>query len=94
LAQQLISESSSTEEKIQKAFRLIICRKTNAKEKEILTTYFNEQIQLFQQKKLDAKATIKVGEYPTPAIADVNTFAALMKTISIIYNMEEAITKS
>lgn len=94
LAQQLMSESSSTEEKIQKAFRLIICRKTNAKEKEILTTYFNEQLQLFQQKKLDANATIKVGEYTVKEIANNNAFAALMKTINTIYNMEEAITKS
>jgi hypothetical protein len=94
LAQQLMGESSSTEDKIQKAFRLIICRKTNAKEKEILTTYFNEQLQLFKQKKLDAKTTIKVGEYTVKDISDSNAFAALMKTINTIYNMEEAITKS
>lgn len=94
LAQQLMSESSSTEDKIQKAFRLIICRKSNPKEKEILTAYFKEQLQLFQQKKLDAKTTVKVGEYPVKEIADNNAFAALMKTINTIYNMEEAITKS
>ena len=94
LAQQLMSEPSLAQEKIQKAFRLIICRKVVTAEEKILTTYFNEQLQLFQQKKLDAKATLKVGEYPGKEIADTNRFAALMKTINIIYNMEEAITKS
>ncbi len=94
LAQQLMIEQSNTDEKIQKAFRLIICRKTNSKEKEILTTYFADQLQLFQQKKADAKATVKAGEYPEKEIADINTFAALMKTVNTIYNMEEAITKS
>jgi Protein of unknown function (DUF1553)/Protein of unknown function (DUF1549)/Planctomycete cytochrome C len=94
LAQQLMSEQSSAEEKIQKAFRLIICRKTNAKEKEILSTYFKEQLQLFQQKKIDAKATVKAGEYLQKEVPDTNSFAALMKTINTIYNMEEAITKS
>ena len=94
LAQQLMSEPLSAQEKVQKAFRLIICRKVVTAEEKILTTYFNEQLKLFQQKKLDAKATLKVGEYPSKEIADTNSFAALMKTINIIYNMEEAITKS
>jgi hypothetical protein len=94
LAQQLMSEQLPVAEKVQKAFRLIICRKASAKEKEILASYFNEQLQLFQQKKLDANTTVKVGEYPLKEIADSNSFAALMKTINTIYNMEEAITKS
>lgn len=94
LAQQLMVEQLTTEEKIKKAFRLIICRKASTKEKEILTAYFKEQLQLFQQKKLDATATVKVGEYPAKQIADTNSLAALMKTINTIYNMEEAITKS
>ncbi len=94
LAQNLMSESTSADDKIQKAFRLIICRKANAKEKEILIAYFNNQLKLFQQTTLDAAATVKAGEYPTAAIKDVNAFAALMKTINTIYNMEEAITKS
>ena len=56
--------------------------------------YFNDQLQQFRQKKLDAKATVNVGEYPQKEIADIVGFAALMKTINAIYNMEEAITKS
>ncbi len=94
LAQQLMSESSAAEDKIQKAFRLIVCRKSNKKENEILASYFKSQLQLFEQKKLDADATVKIGEYPVKQIADKTTFAALMKTISTIYNMEETITKS
>lgn len=94
LAQQLITEKLTIEEKIQKAFRLIICRKPSTTEKEILTDYFKDQLQLFKEKKIDAKATVKVGEYPLKEIADANSLAALMKTINTIYNMEEAITKS
>jgi Protein of unknown function (DUF1553) len=94
LAQQLITEKLTIEEKIQKAFRLIICRKPSTTEKEILTDYFKDQLQLFKEKKIDAKATVKVGDYPLKEITDANTLAALMKTINTIYNMEEAITKS
>jgi hypothetical protein len=49
---------------------------------------------MFRQKKLDAAATLKVGEYPHLVNVDVQTTAALMKLINMIYNMEEAITKS
>ncbi|HRC33621.1 MAG TPA: DUF1553 domain-containing protein, partial [Bacteroidia bacterium] len=90
LAQKLMDEKSSTNEKIKKAFRLIICRKPNAKEDEILTAYFNEQLQFFKTNKLKADSTIKVGEFPFTKIADQTSFASLMKTINMIYNMEEA----
>jgi len=94
LAQKLVSEQSSTEEKIQKAFRLIICRKASEKELSILKNYYDEQLLLFQQKKLDALKTLKVGEYPLNEKLDLNNSAAMMKVLNTIYNMEEAITKT
>jgi Protein of unknown function (DUF1553)/Protein of unknown function (DUF1549)/Planctomycete cytochrome C len=93
LAQQLVSELSSADEKINKAFRLIICRQPSATEKKILKEYYDEQLQLFQQNKLNASVTIKVGEYPINKQVDEKLVAATMKTISTIYNMEEAIVK-
>jgi hypothetical protein len=59
-----------------------------------LTSYFEEQIALFKQKKLDAAATLEAGEYPMVPLPDIDSAAALMKTINAIYNMEEAITKT
>ena len=94
LAQKLVGEQSSTEEKIQKAFRLIICRKASEKELSILKKYYDEQLLLFQQKKLDALKTLKVGEYPLNEKLDLNNSAAMMKVLNTIYNMEEAITKT
>jgi hypothetical protein len=93
LAQQLLSEQSTAEEKINKAFRLIICRQPSAKEKTLLKEYYDEQLQLFQQNKLNAAVTIKVGEYPFNKQLDEKQVAAVMKMISTIYNMEEAIVK-
>ena len=94
LAQKLMSEPMSTEDKIVKAFRLIVCRKPSTKELAILNTYYDEQLKLFQQKKLNAVTTIKVGEYPLNQKLDVNACAALMKVMNTIYNMEETITKT
>ena len=94
LAQRLISERSTTEEKISKAFRLIICRKASDKELSILKKYYDEQLQLFEQKKLNALTTLKEGEYPLNEKIDLNSSAAMMKVVNTIYNMEEAITKT
>lgn len=94
LAQNLILEKSSFDDKITKAFHRIICRMPDNKETAILKSYFAEQLQQFRQKKLDADTTIKAGEYPSNDKADVNETAALMKVIITIYNLEEAITKT
>ncbi len=93
-AQNLVEENSSVDEKIAKAFHRIICRKPDKKETDILKSYYADQLQQFKEKKLNAEVTIKVGEFPQDEKADVNATAALMKVISTIYNMEEAITKS
>jgi hypothetical protein len=93
LSQKLVAENSSPEEKISKAFRLIISRKPASKELSILKNYYTEQLQLFQQKKLDALMTLKVGAYPLDIKLDENTSAAMMKTVNMIYNMDEAIVK-
>jgi Protein of unknown function (DUF1553) len=93
-AQHLMLENSVSKEKIQKAFRMIICRKPTSKELEILFTFYSDQYEQLKQGKLDAIATVQVGEYPQKTIADKYSFAALMKTINAIYNLEECITKS
>ena len=94
LAQKLVSENSSAEEKISKAFRLIVCRKASDKELSILKKYYDEQLLMYQQKKLNALTTLKVGEYALNEKSDLNISAALMKVVNTIYNMEEAITKT
>ncbi|MGC4037493.1 MAG: DUF1553 domain-containing protein [Chitinophagaceae bacterium] len=93
LAQRLEEEQTSATDKINKAFRLIVCRKADDKELKTLTEYFNDQLQLFKDKKLDADLTLKVGEYKQDDKADKNSSAALMKVISMIYNLEEATVK-
>jgi hypothetical protein len=93
LAQKLQEESTTVQDKIAKAFRLIICRRLTEKEQKILLDYYQEQLQLFQNKKLDAAVTLEVGEYPQDNKTEKNATAALMKTIDTIYNLEEAVTK-
>jgi len=93
LAQRLMEEKKDEDYNLTKAFRLIICRKPTDKEVKILKSFYNEELQLFKQKQLSADTTLLQGEYKQDDKVDKNTTAALMKTIAMIYNMDEAITK-
>ena len=93
LAQKLVNEKTPVADKIDKSFRLIVCRKATAQEMTILEDYYNDQWKLFQQNKLDARMTLDIGEYKKDKMADPMMSAALMKTIEAIYNLEETITK-
>jgi hypothetical protein len=48
---------------------------------------------LFKQNKLNADTTLQQGEYAQDDKLDKGTTATLMKTIEMMYNMEEAIVK-
>ena len=94
LAQTLLSFNTTAGERIKRAFRRIICRTPNTREMSILQSYYDEQLGAFNEKKLDATATLNVGEFPSNGKLDKNATAALMKVIDMIYNMEEAIVKT
>ena len=94
LAQRLVNEAGDEDAKIEKAFRLIVCRKPTSREKELLKEYYTDELQRFGNKSQDAELALKTGEYPIDKKADKNKLAALMKTVNTIYNLEEAITKT
>ena len=94
LAQSLQQTSGNADTWIHAAFRKIICRNPNAEEEKILKHYYALQLQSFRTGKLDAAKTLTVGEYPLDSKLDAIQTAALMKVISAIYNIEEAIVKT
>ncbi|HMI63547.1 MAG TPA: DUF1549 and DUF1553 domain-containing protein, partial [Puia sp.] len=97
LAQRLEGESSSADEKVVKAFRIILCRKPTASEQRRLVDYYQDQLSAFKSNQSAARKTLAVGEYPQPAnihIANIVTCAALMRVIDTMYNLEETITKT
>ncbi|MBX2894527.1 MAG: PSD1 domain-containing protein [Cyclobacteriaceae bacterium] len=94
LAERLMLEKSSEEEKIKKAFLLIVCRGSKNEELSLLTAYYKSEKEKFQQSPEKAKKFIEAGEYPHQEIKDTVSLAALMQVIQTIYNMDEAITKT
>ncbi|HEY4289634.1 MAG TPA: PSD1 and planctomycete cytochrome C domain-containing protein [Puia sp.] len=94
LAQRLEADSSSADEKIVKAFRIVLCRRPATTEQQRLVDYYHDQLSLFRSNPVAARKTLAVGEYPQPAHTDIVTCAALMRVISTLYNLEETITKT
>jgi hypothetical protein len=93
-AEKLMRESSTPQEKIEKAFRSVVCRKMKAEEMRVLLDYYRSEKIKFDASTEKAKDLIKAGEYPHLDIRDVSSLASLMQVIHTIYNMEEAITKT
>jgi hypothetical protein len=93
LASRLETETTNPAAKIEKAFRLIVCRKPTDKETGLLQDYYNDQLQSFGKQKQNAEKLLSVGEYPLNPQQDKVSAAALMQVITTIYNLEETITK-
>ena len=89
-----IASPSTDEAHLTTAFRLIVCRHPTKKELTVLTDYYNDQIQLFHSRQLNARQTLGIGEYPQASTEDPDATAALMKVIELIYNLEETITRT
>lgn len=94
LAEKLMVEKASVDEKIKIAFRKIICRQPKEKELAILKKYFAEEQKNMATRSVAADRLIHEGEYRHEVISDKATLAALEEVVMTIFNMEEAITKS
>jgi hypothetical protein len=92
LAATLLDENISDDDRIQKAFRLIVCRKPKQEEIDVMKQYLNEQLSSLSIEK--AETLLNVGEYPLPENADKIQLAAMMQVVSLLYNLEETIVKS
>jgi hypothetical protein len=95
LAQKLGGENITIDQKIQKAFEIILIRKPKSSEASKLVDYYENQINYLKANKSLALKALATGEYKNvqPNNNDLET-AALMKTCLILFNLEETITKS
>lgn len=92
LAAKLLQENNQVSDKINKAFRMIVCRKPTEKEMGILTAYYSKELKKINLKQ--ANKLLAVGEYPIPNQIDKQILAALMRVVNTIYNLEETITRT
>ncbi len=93
LAENLTLEKGSLDEKLQKAFRKVLCRLPKDKEMAILKQYYENEAGLLKKDLKRAERLLNIGEYKHEPVKDKASAAALMQTIQMLYNMEEAIMR-
>jgi hypothetical protein len=93
LAERLMREAKSSEERISLAFRLTTGRQPQAAEMAILQKVFNAQLAVYQK---DSKAALKllaVGESPRDVCLEPAELAAWTALANVILNLDETVTK-
>jgi hypothetical protein len=95
LAENISVSNKTLEDKLEQAFETIVIRKPSRFERNKLMDYCEKQVAFFNGNTSLLKNTLAVGEYKHPSKKyNEAEAAALMKTILILYNLEETITKS
>ncbi|MEB2781215.1 PSD1 and planctomycete cytochrome C domain-containing protein [Algoriphagus sp. C2-6-M1] len=94
LAGKMWNENEDKETAIATSFKRIVCRDLSSKEKSILLSYYEDQLERFRENPDQILPTLSVGEYPLEEQHINPETAALMQVIVSIYNLEETITKS
>lgn len=94
LAEKLLESGEPTPNLIQAAFYRIVGRKAEKEEFQILLENYDSFYSAYKEEPKRAEATLAVGEYPEKDSFPVVERAALMQVISLLYNLEETITKS
>lgn len=93
LADRLLQRGTNPTLVITGAFQRIICRTPDAKEKEVLVSYWEQAVAELKKNPENAHKIISVGNYQA-VTKDIILLAAAMQAIQVMYNMQEAITKT
>jgi hypothetical protein len=93
LADRLLQAGTNPSQIIASAFQRIICRTPDAKEKEVLVSYWEQAVAELKKNPENARKIISVGNYQA-VTKDIILLAAAMQAIQVMYNMQEAITKT
>ena len=94
LATSLLKTKIQPDSAICLGFQKILCRRPQSKEKETLLQYWQERRDFMKTHPGEAARLIKVGEYPLDRSQGTEQVAALMQVLEVLYNMDEAITKT
>jgi hypothetical protein len=93
LAERLMTEANSAEERIVLAFRLATARKPTAGEVAVLRRIFDNQLAAYRKDGPAAIKLLAVGEAKRNEKLDPAELAAWATVASVILNLDEAVTK-
>jgi len=89
----LKGKETSDDDRLTKAFRLVLARKPSAAELKVLRGALAHHRKFYQQDPQAALKLLKVGERPRDEKLDPAETAALTNVVSVILNLDEALNK-
>lgn len=94
LAERIMVEGgASVEERIQFAFRAVLCRQARPQEVSVLKNIYAQQLDRFRQNPAAAPKLLMVGESPRDEKLEVNELATWATISSVLLNLDETVTK-
>lgn len=93
LAQNVIEETVSVDERIKTIFELVTSRKPNETEINSLKEYLEEELDYFTDDPAKAEAYLAIGEYHSPFDIEKSEMAAYAMLASAIFNLDESISR-
>jgi hypothetical protein len=93
LAQRTSNLNLSEDQKLDRVFRLVLCRKATEKEMKMLKGYYLQEKNKFIQHKDKAEAFLKAGEFEQIKTKNITETAALMQVNQMIFNLDETTVK-
>jgi hypothetical protein len=93
LAQRTSNLNLTEDQKLERLFRLVLCRKANEKEMKMLKGYYLQEKNKFIQHKDKAEAFLKAGEFEQIKTKNIVETAALMQVNQMIFNLDETTVK-
>ena len=93
LAERTSDLNLTEDQKIEKMFRLILCRIPTAKERKMLKEYYTQEKLKFTSKQRDAKKFLNEGELEHIQTKDITSTAALMQMNQMLFNIDETTIK-
>jgi hypothetical protein len=93
LAEHVMAQHGSVDEQIALAFRRIVARKPTDRELAVLRVGFDRRLAQFKAQPESAAKLVSYGATPRSDKLDACELAALTTAVSVIFNLDEAITK-
>jgi hypothetical protein len=93
LAERLMAQAGSTDERIALAFRLVLARRPKPNELAVLRKVYEGQLAVYRANRDAAVALLSVGESPRNETLDTAELAAWATVSSVLLNLDEAVTK-
>jgi hypothetical protein len=94
LAERVLAEPGTTDERLARAFCLVVARRPRQREQDVLRGVFETQLAAFRAASDSIEKLLAVGESPRDGRFEPAELAAWATVASLVLNLDEAVTRN